>query len=135
MSNNNSKNVLIILFIIVTAILAIAIQYYFPIISIGGSALDLGSIFILWLGIAFIGLLILVPILDRIDKKESGNGSMYVRECKSCGYTIGDPNGKLDSMKYNTTCFKCGSSHMEYRKATRDEENKMKSHLMDVYKG
>ena len=47
MSNNNSKNVLIILFIIVTAILAIAIQYYFPIISIGGSALDLGSIFIL----------------------------------------------------------------------------------------
>lgn len=60
---------------------------------------------------------------------------IYVRECKKCGYTIGDPNGKLDAWKFNTNCFKCVSSHMHYRKATTSEEIKMKLHLMDVYKG
>lgn len=60
---------------------------------------------------------------------------MIVRECMDCGYTIGDPNRKLDSFKYNSWCLKCESSYMTYRKATTLEEIKMKLHLMDVYKG
>ncbi len=60
---------------------------------------------------------------------------MHVRECKKCGYTIGDPNGKLTAWAFNADCFKCGSSHMQYREATTLEEIKMKLHLMDVYKG
>ena len=47
---------------------------------------------------------------------------MMVRECMDCGYTIGDPNRKLDSFKYNSWCLKCESSYMTYRKATTLEE-------------
>ena len=59
---------------------------------------------------------------------------MFVKECKECGYTIADPHGKIDPMKYWSNCFKCGSSHYHYRRATSSEKIKMKLHLMDVYK-
>jgi hypothetical protein len=59
---------------------------------------------------------------------------MYVRECCSCGYVIGDPNHKLDGYRYNSWCLKCRSSHMKYRLATMFEEIKMLLRLADVYR-
>ena len=60
---------------------------------------------------------------------------MYVYECLDCGFTIGDPNGKLDPKRYSVSCLKCHHAHWKYRKATGFEELKMKLHLMKVYKG
>jgi len=59
---------------------------------------------------------------------------MFVRECLDCGYTIGDPESKLDAYKYNTWCFKCNSSAMRYRKATTNDNIKMFLKIQDVYR-
>jgi predicted Zn-ribbon and HTH transcriptional regulator len=59
---------------------------------------------------------------------------LYVRQCNSCGYTIADPEGKLDGYKYNSWCFKCRSSAMSYRRATIFEKIKIFFKLMDIYK-
>ena len=59
---------------------------------------------------------------------------MWVLECLNCGFTIGDPNRKLDTTRYNVSCFNCGEVHQRYRKATSFEEFKMKLHIMKVYK-
>ena len=47
----------------------------------------------------------------------------------------GDPNGKLDPMRYSVSCLKCHHAYWKYRKETGFEELKMKLHLMKVYKG
>ena len=60
---------------------------------------------------------------------------MFVRQClnEKCGYTIADPESKLDAWS-GINCFKCRSSHMRYREATTFESIKVLFKRMDVYR-
>ena len=66
--------------------------------------------------------------------KTKGFIGLNVQICNTCGYTVADPEGKLDPYHYMTFCPRCRSTCVTYRGATKFQRYKATLGMMPVYK-
>lgn len=67
--------------------------------------------------------------------KTKGCAVLFIQNCKSCGYTIADPEGRLeDKFHHICICPRCGSTRVFTRYATKFQEIRAALGLMPVYR-